>query len=121
MSASSLYPLLLGDALLGDIVQAPSVKLTVLDTVCSGLAGHPLCILFLLRQGALKQVGLEYLGLAPLLRLEHEEHTGPRSRATGWGAHGGCRGQLLPRQHRLGNGGGAADGLKSHSSKTPGS
>ena len=64
----------------------PAIELAVLDAICSGLVSYALRVFLLLRQSALKQVCLEHLSPEPLLRLEREEETGSRGRATSWGA-----------------------------------
>ena len=71
--SQQLVPLLPGDTPQRDVVWPLSIKLTLLNAVGSGLASHALRTFLLLRQGPLKQVRLELLGLAPLLRLKRKE------------------------------------------------
>ena len=68
-----LPSLIAGDAAQRNIVQSLPIQLTVLDTVCRGLPGHALCVLFFLRQRPLDQVLLEFLSPAFLLGLERQE------------------------------------------------
>ena len=75
--SKQLVSLLPGDAPQRNVVWPLSIELAVWNAACSGLASHALGILFLLRQGPLKQVHLELLGPAPLLRLEREEQADP--------------------------------------------
>ena len=74
-----------------------------------------LSILLLLWQGPLKQVCLELLSPAPLLRLERKQQAGPRRVATGWGTRLRFLRQVLLRRC-WSRGVGVAHGLKSRSS-----
>ena len=71
--SQQLAPPLPGDASRRNIVGPLKVQLTILDTVFRSLASHALGIFLLLWQGPLKQVHLQLLSPAPLLRLEREE------------------------------------------------
>ena len=69
LTARALFPI---DASQGNIIWSFSKKLTVPNAVGRGLPSYLFGVFFLLRQGSLKQVRLEFFGPAPLPRLEHK-------------------------------------------------